>query len=286
MGVARRSVITLVTSLVTTVTLALALPGAAAAAPRVDVVAHRGASIEAPENTLAAIRRAVDRGTHRVEVDVRQTRDGVPVLLHDPSLARTTDVEERFPDREPWQVEQFTWAELRTLDAGSWFSPGFAGVRIPTLEQVLVVLARREVGLLLELKTPARYPDLGQRTVALLRAQPRWYADQLRLGRLGMHGWSRPAMQSLAALAPDLPVGVIGRPGPAALPRIAEWAEFLSPRHDTVGLPYTRAARAAGLRVFTWGARTAPEMRRTISKGSSGVITGDPRLLWQVLRQW
>ena len=101
------------------------------------VIAHRGASAYAPENTLAAIDKAADLGFRWVENDVQRTKDGQLVVVHDDSLNRTTDVEEVFPDRAPWKVKDFTAAEIARLDAGSWFSPRFAGARVPTLKQYM-----------------------------------------------------------------------------------------------------------------------------------------------------
>lgn len=117
------------------------------------VVAHRGASGHAPENTLAAVDAAEALGVDWVENDVQRTRDGVLVVLHDTDLKRTTDVEQVFPDRAPWAVKDFTAAELAKLDAGSWFGAQFAGTRVPTLTQFLHRLERNRQKLLLEIKT-------------------------------------------------------------------------------------------------------------------------------------
>jgi glycerophosphoryl diester phosphodiesterase len=85
------------------------------------IIAHRGARSLAPENTLAAARKALEVGADLWETDVVVTSDGELVLLHDDSLARTTNVKDRFPDRDPWDVTTFTLDEIRLLDAGSWF---------------------------------------------------------------------------------------------------------------------------------------------------------------------
>lgn len=141
------------------VTVPLGVAGAAppptSKAPQahVDDIAHRGASGYVPENTLAAVRPGVEQGADLVEIDVQRSADGALVVMHDTTLARTTDVEEVFPDRAPWDVGDFTLAELRLLDAGSWFGHEFAGEPVPTLEQVLdtgagptaLRLARRRV---------------------------------------------------------------------------------------------------------------------------------------------
>src|SRR5215475_6599931 len=93
------------------------------------VIAHRGASGTCPENTLAAFRRAQELGAHMIELDVQLTRDGEVVVMHDWTLARTTDGRGRVASR--------TLAELRQLDAGSWFDPGYAREPVPTLREVL-----------------------------------------------------------------------------------------------------------------------------------------------------
>ena len=101
------------------------------------VVAHRGASADAPENTLSAVRAALVRDSDLVEVDVQRSKDGALVLMHDTTLSRTTNARNLFPTRGPWLVGQFTYAELSRLDAGSWKGPQFAGETIPTLEQLI-----------------------------------------------------------------------------------------------------------------------------------------------------
>ena len=107
------------------------------------LVAHRGASAYAPENTVPAFRLAADQGATFVEFDLQLTKDRQIVCLHDNSLERTTDVEEVFPDRfrkaadgapaaRRWMLEDFTLAEIKRLDAGAWFDTKFRGTRIPT----------------------------------------------------------------------------------------------------------------------------------------------------------
>ena len=109
---------------------------------QVESVAHRGASLSAPENTLASTVKAIELGADRIEMDVRQSKDGVLVLMHDARLERTTNGKGYLRD--------FTYEELRTLDAGSWFSGSNKGERIPTLALILGLLAN----------TPNTAPDL------------------------------------------------------------------------------------------------------------------------------
>jgi glycerophosphoryl diester phosphodiesterase len=103
------------------------------------VVAHRGASEDWPENTLAALRAAVRAGAQMVEFDVYQTKDGVFVLMHDATCDRTTDAVAKFGRKEV-RVDELTLAQIRTLDAGTWKDPRFAAERVPTLEEALAAV--------------------------------------------------------------------------------------------------------------------------------------------------
>lgn len=125
------------------------------------VIAHRGASGHAPENTLAALRKAAELGARWVEFDVMLSRDGCPILIHDDDLARTTN------GRGP--IAKMSWAQLRELDAGAWFAEGFAGERIPALEEALVVLADLGLGANVEIKpTSGRERETGHAVAGLI----------------------------------------------------------------------------------------------------------------------
>jgi glycerophosphoryl diester phosphodiesterase len=117
-------------------------PAAAAARIR-EVIGHMGSCADRPGNTLASIRRAIEAGAHVAEVDVRTTRDGVLVCLHDATVDRTTDGR--------GAVAAMTLAEVRKLDAGVRFSPRFKGERVPTLKEVLS-LAKGKIGVMIDLK--------------------------------------------------------------------------------------------------------------------------------------
>jgi glycerophosphoryl diester phosphodiesterase len=130
-------------------------------------VAHRGASAYAPEHTLVAYRLAIEQGADYVEQDLAVTKDGVLICLHDASLERTTNVEELFPDRvttqtiegrtrKAWLANDFTLAEIKTLDAGSWFDKKFAGEKIPTFDEAIAAI-KGKAGIFPELKTPEIY---------------------------------------------------------------------------------------------------------------------------------
>ena len=116
-------------------------------------IAHRGASTIAPENTIAAFRKALEVGAGGLEFDVHFSKDGVPVIIHDEKLERTTNCH--------GLVQDLNLAELQALDAGSWFSTEFAGVSIPTLDQVLDEYHSSDLVLNIELKNDIiSYPGI------------------------------------------------------------------------------------------------------------------------------
>ena len=149
------------------------------APPTPWLIAHRGASAYAPENTVPAFELAAAQGATFVEFDLRYTKDRQIVCLHDDSLERTTDVEEIFPERakpgvkagtKRWPLEDFTLAELRRLDAGSWFDRKYRGTRIPTFVETIEALRGRS-GLFIELKSPEKYEGIEKQMLAELRAR-------------------------------------------------------------------------------------------------------------------
>ena len=125
------------------------------------VIGHRGACSEAPENTIASIRRAKQLGALWVEFDVKLTREGVPILMHDERLERTTSGRGRVADH--------TLAAIRELDAGAWFAPAFAGEAVPTLKEALATCAELGLGINVEIKPcPGREAETARITVETL----------------------------------------------------------------------------------------------------------------------
>ena len=107
------------------------------------IIAHRGASIDAPENTLAAIKLGIEQGSDGVEFDVYRTSDGQLALMHDRDVLRTTNFKEVFTDGRSAKVTELSLAQLRRLDAGSWHSAAYAGEKVPTFEETLELLRGR-----------------------------------------------------------------------------------------------------------------------------------------------
>jgi glycerophosphoryl diester phosphodiesterase len=238
--------------------------------PAFAVIAHRGNSIAAPENTLAAIREALDLGVPIVEVDVYLSRDGVPVVFHDESVDRTTD--------GSGLVWEKTLAELKVLDAGSWKSARYAGERIPTLAEALGT-ARGRGRLLLDLKMDG----MGRAIAGVL--------DRLGLGpdSVLVGTWSEAQAADAAA---HLPGAVILAAGDAP----AAWDAGYFERERARGIrgleleggwsrELIAAAQAHGLTVYAYTINDQATMRRLIEMGVDGIETDDPAMLLGVLEE-
>lgn len=268
-------------------TLTMCGAGSASAAPGPDwlsntiVYAHRGASAYAPENTLEAIDLAMEMGFDWVENDVQRTKDGELVVIHDETLARTTDVEQVFPGRKPWRVKDFTAAEIARLDAGSWFGQEFAGARVPTLRTYMNRVQRNQQRLLLEIKKPELYPGIERQTLDLL-GETGWLEENRVARRLVVQSFSAASVRTVHELRPDLITAFLGTPALADLPRYAEFTDRINPWHTTINSDWVAAvhglvgAHGKALEVDTWIVDDAATARKVQGMGVDGIITDNP----------
>ncbi|WP_053853037.1 glycerophosphodiester phosphodiesterase family protein [Streptomyces sp. NRRL B-24085] len=251
------------------------------------VIAHRGGSAYAPENTLAAVDKAARLGAVWVENDVQRTKDGELVVLHDDSLQRTTDVEQVFPGRAPWKVRDFTAAEIARLDAGGWFGAAYAGARVPTLEQYVHRVDLHHQKLLLELKNPELYPGIERETLKLL-ANEGWL-DRKHRGRLVVQSFSAASLRTVHDLEPAVRTGFLGTPSVADLHAYASFADQINPSYTTVSTAYVSAVHAftgphdKPLEVSAWTVDTAEAARRVAGYGVDGIITNKPDVVRDAL---
>lgn len=265
--------------------LAGAAPGYALPTADVIDVAHRGSSGSAPENTVAAVEYAVDQRATFVEVDVQRAADGELVIIHDTTLERTTNAEEVFPDRAPWNVGDFTLDELRSLDAGSWFSSDFAGEPIPTLREVIEAL-RPRAGLLLELKSPALYPGIETEIHEELASIPGYLPRSLRTGRLVVQSFDIESMRTYHEIAPEVPIGLLygERPTDEELVSASEWAAQVNPSYRVTDQALVDRIHELGMTISVYTLNTGQLMREFINLGVDGIISDYPGVLRDILR--
>jgi glycerophosphoryl diester phosphodiesterase len=242
-------------------------------------VAHRGASHDAPENTLAAFREAKARKAALFETDVQETKDGKLVLMHDVTLSRTTDAEEVFPNRRPWNVRDFTLAEIRRLDAGSWFGREFADEPVPTLDEALRAMEDAGLGLLLEVKSPSLYPGIGRNIADELAKHPSWSKPDPEGRRLIVQSFDWDFIKEFDPLMPEIPMGLLGTPSTDELPALAKYADQINPTHGDVTAGLVSRVHRLDMEVFTWTVDDPAAMRRAIGLNVDGIITNRPDVL-------
>lgn len=262
------------------------VPRAGTAPPvsRAATYAHRGSSGLAPENTAAAFELAIAEGADYIETDVQLSADGELVIIHDVTLARTTDARTAYADRAPWNVHDFTLAELKKLDAGGWYGTEFSGQRILTFDELLDLLGGR-VGLNLELKSPAVNPGLAQAVAARLRRRREWIEPGARPQPLIVGSFDEQALRDFHTQLPDVPVSLITYDVPEGgkLTGLAGWIFSVNP--DIRRLRPEDAVRVieVGMALVPWTVDSPELWRWALDLGADGMITNYPYALRDML---
>lgn len=252
-------------------------PSAREAPHDVLVIAHRGASAHAPHDTVAAAREAVDRGADAVEADIRQTRDGHLVALFHDTLAPTTDVEQVFPARRPWRVERFTLSEVRRLDSGSWFGPEFAGERVPTLREIVDALDGSDVELIVEAKTPGRYPGMMQRLLDEIERAPGRFRE--------LESFDLEFLRRVAQEKPPVRLGAAAGVAPERMGEVAAYLEASNAPLREIDRGYVERAHELGLEVKVWSLNTPASVRKALRLGVDGIYSRRPAMVRRVLTE-
>lgn len=238
------------------------------AGKRALLIAHRGASKDAPENTAAAIRLAFRQGAELVELDVQLTRDRRLVIFHDDGLERTSTGRGR--------LGRWRYRDLRRLDVGAWFAPRFAGERLLLVSQALA-LCPSFGGANLELKA-TRQPDvLISRLIRCLRwtrGQRRVLLSSFDLGLLARLRTSAPHVARALLCA--------RRPWQALRQAVTLGCAALHPHHAVTTPTLIREAHRCGLRIHVWTVDTSEEAKRLLRLGVDGLVTNVPRRLRNV----
>ena len=258
-------------------------------------VAHGGASSLAPQNTLAAGRAALAAGADVWGVDIRRTRDGVLVLMHDETLDRTTNAEEDFPSRSPWRVADFLLADIRALDAGSWFvqedpfdqiaqgnvppdaATSYVGEPVPTLREVLEFVVANDWLIDIEVKAPLEVEceAVAAELLTLIR-------ETETTNRVLVSSFDHDILREVRRLAPGIPIGAL-----TVLPSL-NGLETLQSLGADVYLPsvvgFTDALLAdleeAGIHVIVWTYNTESQLQYAAGlPGVDGVYTDFPQRL-------
>ncbi len=265
------------------------------------VIAHRGARSLAPENTLAAARKALEAGADMWELDVAVTADGELVLMHDDTLERTCNARDVFPDRAPWQIWDFTLAELQTLDCGSWFNASdpfdqiragnvsqedqraYVGEIAPTLRAALEFTRENDWRVNVELKAQPNVTldsMIIEKAVALI--------EELGMddnGQVVISSFNHDYLRAIRDRNPNIPLQAITsqliRDLPEYLTEIG--AQACNPRWNTWSYARLAELQDQGVRFNVWTVNDELTMRALIATGVHGIITDFPQTLLTLL---
>ncbi len=229
------------------------------------VMGHRGACGWAPENTLASIRKAADLGTRFIEIDVCLSHDNVPVIHHDMDVRRCTDGE--------GPILLKTLEEIRSLDAGSWFSSEFRGERIPTLQEALSLISELDLGLNLEIK-----PTLGWQLPTAEQVARELIVNMPKNMPLLISSFSAETLQSTGTFMPEVPRGYLTEAVPP------DWESRLQEagcaslhcQKEFVTAENVAAVKAAGYRYLVYTVNDVAMARQFLEWGVDSVITDFP----------
>lgn len=238
--------------------------------PHPLVVAHRGASRAAPENTLAAFREALDRGADAVELDVQRTSDGHLIIVHDATLERTTDGR--------GLVARHSLAALKKLDAGRWFNERFAGERLPTLEEAAAAIDKR-AGLFVEIKQGPVFDDKIEAAIARV-IEERGLVEWCEVS-----SFDHSSVRRMKTLLPAVPGGILYDAmliDPFGAARLAQ-ADALHPGWPMVTPDLVTEAHRRGLAVAVWTVNDEDVIAQLARLGVDAIVTDVPDVARRVL---
>ena len=231
------------------------------------VMAHRGLSADAPENTLYAFSDAISVGADFIELDVQQTRDGVLVVMHDSNLKRTTGM-----NKDIWDVD---YADIQNLDAGSWFDPAYANARIPTLEETLQFVDKR-AKLNIEIKPTKHGSDTLEQDVAELITRYQ-YTDACYVT-----SFSYGSLKKVKEANPEIRTGYLMSVAYGQFYSL-KYADAFSLNKVFVTSQVVNAAHQQGKQIFAWTVNSMSEVRSLCNLHVDSIITDDPVMVQNVI---
>ena len=231
------------------------------------VIAHRGASVSAPENSMAAVQAAIEAGADWIEIDVQESADGTVMVFHDNDFKRMGG-----PSRSIWQLRD---AELAQIDIGSWKSAVFSGERPPRLVDVLAA-CRGRAGVLIELKYYGHEQRLEERVVEVVEAAG--MVDHVMIMSLSHKG-----IKKFKSLRPQWKTGLLATVALGDLTRLD--VDFLGLNARTTSRRLVEEAARRGVKVHVWTVNRPGEMVAMLGTGVDGLITDDPALARAVLAE-
>ncbi|AMB89182.1 glycerophosphodiester phosphodiesterase family protein [Bacillus altitudinis] len=229
------------------------------------IIAHRGSSSAAPENTIAAFDVAVEQGADYIELDVQMTMDQHVVVIHDDTVDRTTNGN--------GLVKSYTLDQLKKLDAGSWFDQQYTNERIPTLQEILERYSQR-IGILIEIKHPKRQIGIEKAVARIINRFA--YSRHIMIQSFDVH-----ALQRIKTFAPSLRTALIIKPDAFKLTKrklttYSSFANGLNMKKTMINKWWIDRIHSFGMEVFIWTVKDQKTADRIKKYPIDGVVTDNP----------
>lgn len=235
------------------------------------IIAHRGASAEAPENTLAAIQRAIDLNSHYVEIDVRLSKEGIPVVLHDPSAARMTGDQNTIP------IRQLTLSQIKKIAVGQHFGTAFAEEKIPTLQEVLS-LDWKNTGLMIEIKKSVRDPKILVDAVFQVLSQIKKPPSKMSIGSFSLDIVKE--LQKQSQLFSVEVIGIVEKPDMIA-PFLKQKVKRLALWYKLINWDLVHTLKEENMEIWTFTVDDLEVAKFLISLNINGIISNNPRMMME-----
>lgn len=236
------------------------------------VVAHRGASGYAPENTMAAFKKAIELKADYIELDVQMTKDGELVVIHDTDVARTTN--------STGEVREFTYQDLKKLDAGQWFHIKFSGQRIPTLQEVINECMGK-ISLLIEIKNPILYPNIAEKLATELKKNNLHCPQN---DEVIVQSFDFELLQKFNQIVPNIPVGLLVKYRLHGISNVQlrEWSSlvhYINPNKALITKKLVKRIHSYKLKVIPYTVREKKSIKGLMDAKVDGIVTDYPDYL-------
>ncbi|WP_019414372.1 glycerophosphodiester phosphodiesterase family protein [Paenisporosarcina sp. TG20] len=230
---------------------------------KTEIIAHRGASLLAPENTNAAFDKAIELNADRLELDVQLSQDGKIVVIHDHTVDRTTN--------GSGLVKDLSLRNLKQLNAGSWFDLKYSDEKIPTLDEILNKYIKK-IDLLIEIKYPQLYPGIEKKIAKAVKSD-------LNKNNIIIQSFSEASLKLIKKFLPDIPTCLLisgfefNEINQPKLERISSYADYISLPQMLISSELVKTAQKIGLGVYGWNVNTQGEYLKMQQMRVNGIIT-------------
>ncbi|WP_323705675.1 glycerophosphodiester phosphodiesterase [Mammaliicoccus sciuri] len=233
-------------------------------------VAHRGVPSLAPENTMISFKRAIEFNIDVLEIDIHRTIDGELVVIHDPTMNRTS--------LEKGVISKLTYEALKKYDVGKWIGQAYIGEQIPLFQDVLKLIKDTHIKLLIEIKQPENYPNIEVDIITKIKQH------DIPHNQIMIQSFNRKSIQKINILWPEIELGVLIKKkdrfiSKRAIKKIGEYANYINPNYKIVTIRFVKVAHASHLKILPYTVNDKHTAEKMLAMGVDGLISDYAHLL-------